>query len=156
MSKRSKTLAWPGDFLWSEDRAFRDLFRDFFSSPAVRDRFVDGLTNPLHVEEFADGDTEVIRIELAGVDPDHDVQLEVADGVLSVRAQREERKEEKRPDGYRTEFRYGSFHRSIPLPDGASVEDIKASYQKGILEVRVPVTAGELKETPKQIAIEHK
>lgn len=52
-----------------------------------------------------------------------------------------ERREETRDDkhGLRTEFRYGAFTRTVPLRAGATVEDVKASYADGVLEVRVPV-----------------
>ena len=51
---------------------------------------------------------------------------------------REERTEDKRPEGYRSEFHYGSLTRSIRLPEGATEADVKATYKDGILEVRVP------------------
>ena len=65
------------------------------------------------------------------------------DGTLKIQAERKERSEHKDKASYRSEFRYGSFTRSIPLPPGTREEDIKASYKNGILEVRVPVAAEE-------------
>lgn len=53
-------------------------------------------------------------------------------------AEREERTEEKRPEGYCSEFHYGSFARKIRLPEGATEADVSATYKDGILEVRVP------------------
>jgi HSP20 family protein len=71
----------------------------------------------------------VIRAELPGVDPDTDVELDVADGVLHLLATPEERAEEDRPSGYHCEFRYGGFERSIRLPDGAIESDVTATYK---------------------------
>ncbi len=65
--------------------------------------------------------------------------MSVSEGKLTISARREERKESKTDDSYRSEFRYGSFHRSIPVPAGTKVDDVAASYDDGILEVRVPV-----------------
>ena len=93
----------------------------------------------MHVEEFVDDATWVIRAELPGIDPEKDVEIEVSDGVLLIRAHRAERTEEERPSGYHSEFRYGSFERRIRLPEGATEADVKASYKDGILEIRVPV-----------------
>ena len=91
------------------------------------------------VEEYRDGDTVVIRAELPGIDPEQDVELTVADDVLHLRAERRERTEHKDKGGYRSEFRYGSFSRALPLPAGCRDEDISAAYRDGVLEVRVPV-----------------
>ena len=97
----------------------------------------------LRVEEFVDDGTLVVRAELPDIDPDKDVELSVANGVLHIRAQREEKTEKKDKGGYRSEFRYGSFVRSVPLPEGVRDDDITASYKDGILEVRVPMPAEE-------------
>jgi len=107
-----------------------DMFRRFFD--------VDWDAGWLRVEEFRDGDTMVVRAELPGIDPDKDVELTVVDGVLHIRAHREEKSEEKSKHGYRSEFRYGSFTRSFELPAGIDESEIKASYTDGVLEVRVP------------------
>lgn len=144
-------LAWPD--VWFE-RAFRDMFRDFFSRGLAMDRFVEAGPNMLHVEEYVEDGTCVIRAEMPGIDPDKDIDIEVSEGMLHVRAHREERKEEERPSGYHSEFRYGSFTRSITLPEGATEGDVKASYKDGILEIRVPV-AKVTEKTPTHIPIEH-
>ena len=91
------------------------------------------------VEEYRDGDTVVIRAELPGIDADRDVELTVADDELHLRAERRERSEHKDKGSYRSEFRYGSFSRTLPLPPGCRDEDISAAYRDGVLEVRVPV-----------------
>jgi HSP20 family protein len=93
----------------------------------------------LRVEEFRDGDTLVVRAEAPGLDPERDVELTVAGDVLEIRAHREEREETKGKTSYRSEFRYGAFVRTIPLPVGTGAEDVKASYKDGILEIRLPV-----------------
>ncbi|HVX18770.1 MAG TPA: Hsp20/alpha crystallin family protein [Acidimicrobiales bacterium] len=106
----------------------------------------------LRVEEFQEDGTLVVRADLPGIDPDKDVELTVANGMLHIDAERhEEEKTEKR--GYvRQELRYGEYHRSLPMPDGISPSDISAQYHDGILEVRVPTPAT---PEPKQIPIKH-
>ncbi len=107
----------------------------------------------IRVDEFRDGDTQVIRAELPGIDPARDVDLTVSEGMLHIRAER--RVEEDRQDkGYtRHELRYGSMTRTLPLPEGASDSDIKASYRDGILEIRVPVPQQPRSAEPTKIAI---
>jgi HSP20 family protein len=110
---------------------FPELWRKFFEP--------ESLGSWLRVEEFVDGNDHVVRAEMPDIDPEHDVEVTIAEGVLQIRAKREARSEKKDKESYRSEFRYGSFVRSVPLPVGASEEDVKATYADGILEVRVPI-----------------
>ncbi len=107
----------------------------------------------LRIEEFRDDDTLVIRSEMPGIDPERDVELQVHDNVLEMRAQRREEKTMEEQGQRRTEFRYGSFYRSIPLPREAKSDEVKASYRDGILEVRVPCAAN-AEEMTKKIQVE--
>lgn len=125
------------------------LFEEWLRSLPVRRPFGLGWDWPgedlIRVDEYRDGPAQVIRAELPGIDPDEDVTITVADGVLRIGAER--KVEEKSQDkGYtRHELRYGSLTRTLPLPEGASETDITATYADGILEIRVPVperTAG--------------
>ena len=90
------------------------------------------------MEEFHDNGTLVVRADLPGIDPENDVELTVADGMLRIEAER--REEEKKADkGYlRQELRYGSLTRTLPLPEGVTGSDVKATYKAGILEIRIP------------------
>jgi HSP20 family protein len=85
-------------------------------------------------DEMEDGHY-VLRAELPGIDPAKDVDITVHEGELTIKAERSEKKEAKG----RSEFSYGSFTRSITLPAGADEENIKATYDKGILTVDVAV-----------------
>jgi len=140
MSLVKRENAWPLDVVLTEDRVdrmFRDMFRGLLGDSWA------GLPEgrPIKVEEFVEDGTVVIRAELPGIDPDEDVDITVADGVLHVVATREERSEKERPEGYRSEFHYGSLERHIRLPEGAEADDITATYRDGILEVRIPAPA---------------
>ena len=98
-----------------------------------------GQSAAIKVEEVRDGDSLVVRAELPGIDPEKDVDVSISDGALHISAHREEKSEEKSKGSYRSEFRYGSFSRTLPLPEGATPESVRASYKDGVLEVRVPV-----------------
>ncbi len=101
----------------------------------------------LRVEEYRDDDTLVVRTELPGIDPERDLELDVRDNMLEMRAQRREEKTMEEQGSRRTEFRYGSFYRVIPLPREAKSDDVTASYKDGILEVRVPCAANAAEST---------
>ena len=91
------------------------------------------------VEEFMDNDALVVRADLPGVDPDHDIEITVQDGTLRIQGQRREERKTEEKDVRRSEVRYGSFTRTLPLPSGTSENDIKATYKDGVLEVRLPI-----------------
>ncbi|MEN2745144.1 Hsp20/alpha crystallin family protein [Sinomonas halotolerans] len=112
-----------------------------FGVPEPLRRFVEGdwETGWMRVEEFRDGETLVVRVDAPGIDPENDVEVTVQEGTLSIRTERRESPEDSLKDGYRSEFRYGQFSRTVELPRGARSEDVKASYRDGVLEVRVPI-----------------
>ena len=101
------------------------------------------------VDVFDTKDAVVLKAELAGMNPD-DIQIEVEDNVLTIKGERkfEEKVEEQRY--YRVERRFGSFQRSLALPPGVKPDDIQASYEDGLLEVRVPKVE---EEKPKKITV---
>jgi HSP20 family protein len=84
-----------------------------------------------------DKDDLVLRADLPGLSED-DVDIEVKDGVLTISGERktEEKKEEQ--GYYRVERAFGSFSRSLTLPDGIDPEQVKAEFDNGVLEVRIP------------------
>lgn len=93
----------------------------------------------MKVEEFTDGDHLVVRAEMPGIDPDKDVHISVSDHTLRIQAERREETSTGDDVGYRSEFNYGSFARTLTLPVGASEDDVKATYKDGILQVRIPI-----------------
>lgn len=107
----------------------------------------------IRVDEYRDGDTQVIRAELPGIDPDKDVEVTVHDGMLRIAAERQV-EETSQDKGYtRHELRYGSFSRTLPVPDGATESDIKAAYKDGILEIRIPVPEPQAAPAPTRVAV---
>jgi HSP20 family protein len=112
-----------------------ELFNGFSGFPTLaglRPLF-DG--NALRVEdEYKDGLYEV-RAEVPGVDPSESIEVTVLDGQLTIKTERTQTSES---NGH-SEFSYGSFTRTVPLPAGADEDDISAIYDRGILTVSVPL-----------------
>lgn len=88
----------------------------------------------MRIEETIDDGKYVVRAEIPGIDPAKDLELSVAGGVLTMHAER--KSETKGP--HRSEFRYGSFTRSVRLPQGAREDKATADYKGGVLTVTVP------------------
>ena len=89
------------------------------------------------LEETLQDDRYVIRAELPGLDPENDIEVTVDGRILTIRAER--RQQDNGP--CRSEFRYGSLARAVRLPARVDAADITARYDKGVLEVSVPVEA---------------
>jgi len=95
-----------------------------------------------------DGDNLVIHADLPGIKPE-EVKIEVEDDILTVSGEHEERKEEKDKHYLRRERRYGSFSRSMALPEGVDAKKIKAKTHDGVVEVTIPLPKEAKKEPVK-------
>jgi HSP20 family protein len=82
-------------------------------------------------------DALVLRADLPGLERD-DVSIEVKDNILTVAGKREAEHTDKADGYYRVERAFGTFSRSLALPDGVDADRVKASFDKGVLEVAIP------------------
>jgi HSP20 family protein len=109
-----------------------------------------------HIDVFEKEGRLVTKIDLPGIKKE-DVKVEVADGHLAISGERKSEAEEKKEGFYRCERQYGGFYRAVPLPEGAKIEDVKATFSDGVLEVSMPLPAKaqakprtvEIQEAPK-------
>jgi HSP20 family protein len=90
------------------------------------------------MEVFQRGNEMVVRADLPGISPD-DVQIDVEDGVLTISGERRNTNEDRQEGFYRSERSYGTFARSIALPEGVDEDQVNARYEHGVLEVTVPL-----------------
>jgi HSP20 family protein len=79
----------------------------------------------------------VLRADLPGMDED-DIKIELEDGTLTVSGERKAEHESKHEGYYRVERAFGGFSRSLTLPKGIDPEGVSASFDRGVLEVRIP------------------
>jgi HSP20 family protein len=94
-------------------------------------------------------DDFVLRADLPGLS-EEDVNIELEDNVLTISGQRKSEHEENKEGFHRVERAYGSFARSLTLPEGVNAEAIKASFDRGVLEVRIPKPE---ERKPRKVAI---
>jgi HSP20 family molecular chaperone IbpA len=104
---------------------------DWFETPfaTLRPYFA----HPIRVEEYAEDGKYVVRAELAGIDPDKDAEITVSAGSLTIHAERHLTMDKP----HRSEFRYGSLTRTLPLPADANPDDVTAAYADGILTITI-------------------
>jgi HSP20 family protein len=125
------------------------LFNSFFETPVaganggVSRRWIPAMDLVETDEEF------VLRADLPGVD-EADVNIELEDNVLTISGHRSAEHEQQGEGYYRIERGSGEFLRSLTLPEGVDPEAIKATFNRGVLEVRVPKPE---QRKPRKVAI---
>lgn len=98
------------------------------------------------------GDDIAMNVELAGIKPE-DIDIEVEDGVLTVRGERKAEAEREDEGWLLRESSFGSFERSMVLPEGTDPASIRADFHDGMLEVHVPKALEAAKRKATKIAI---
>jgi HSP20 family protein len=138
---------------WEPARDISDvnrLFRSFFDTPTTAAPALRRWVPAMDVAETEDA--FVLRADLPGLDAS-DVEIEVRDRVLTISGERNAEHEDKREGYYRVERSFGRFQRSLTLPEGVEAEQVAATFDKGVLEVRVPKPEA---RRPHRVAIEAK
>lgn len=124
------------------------LFNSFFDTPthagsAPLRRYVPAM-------DLVDtGDAFVLKADLPGLS-ESDVNIEVHDNVLTVSGERKSEHEDRKGGYHRVERSYGSFRRSLALPEGVDPEAVTATFDKGVLQVTVPKPA---QQAPRKVQI---
>lgn len=136
-SRLTPSRAEDGPFrsLWRDmDRLFDKFAHDYFPHSLARERA--GAIMP--AIDIKESEKEItVTAELPGMD-EKDVDVSVSGGALTIRGEKKEEKEEKEENFYRMERSFGSFNRSISLPDGLDIDKAVADFKKGVLTVRIP------------------
>ena len=121
------------------------LFEDSMKSP--EDTVDRGAWSP-PVDIYETEKDIVITAELPGIDQ-NDVDVEVREGVLTIKGERRFEKDVKEESYHRVERSYGRFSRVFALPKNVETEKVTAHYDKGVLEVRLPKSAKSAARTVK-------
>ena len=157
-----RTSLWePFEALHKEvDRIFEDFTTGFGrralgrraseAEPLLRYETSFGVSAP--VVDVVEKEKEYqISAELPGLE-EKDVEVSVADDMLTIKGEKKEEKEEKKKDYYLHERHFGSFERSFGIPDGVDADKIEAHFKNGVLTVTLPKTP-EAQKSEKKIAI---
>jgi HSP20 family protein len=116
------------------------LFEDFGFGLSRRARGRGTANFAPRLEIFERQGKFVVRAELPGVTKD-DVKVEMTNDALTIQGERRQSHEEKKEGYYRSECSYGTFSRTIPLPEGVKADTATAKFQNGILEIELTAPA---------------
>ena len=98
-----------------------------------------GLAPYVNVEDYVEEGTYVLRADMPGIDPEKDVEVTIEGDMVTIHGERREEQKDKNHH----ELHYGSFSRSVQLPQGTKPEEVVAKYVDGVLEVRIPMATSE-------------
>lgn len=104
------------------------------------------------VDIYEEGKELVIKADMPGVTKD-DLKLEVTDNTLTISGEKKKEDKIERENYFRYERSHGSFYRSFELPEGTDTDKVKAHFDNGVLEVRIPET-GKAIDKARTISIE--
>jgi len=134
-------IRWePAQELGTIQNEMNRLFNTFFDAPSGQHR--DGESAGLRrwvppMDLVETGEDFVLRADLPGM-TEKDLNIELEDNVLAISGERKSEHEERNEGYYRVERASGTFRRSLTLPEGVDPEKVRASFDNGVLEVRVP------------------
>jgi HSP20 family protein len=127
------------------------LFNTFFDTPTTSGGNGGGVRRWIPSMDLVETEEHfVLRADLPGL-AQEDVSIELEDNVLTVSGERKAEHEEKKEGFYRVERSFGQFRRSLTLPDGVDADAITATFDKGVLEVRIPKPE---ERKPRKVAIQ--
>ncbi len=136
------------DFVSLRDAMDR-LFEDSFVSPRNWPSVGGGMAEPM-LDVYETGNDLVVKAALPGIKPE-DVDITVTGDVLTITGEVKEETEQNDKNYLRRERRYGSFSRSVSLPEGLETDKADAKFENGVLTLTIP-KAEEIK--PKKIQVQ--
>jgi HSP20 family protein len=118
--------------------AFTDMIDNFFKTSNEINQKNEGFFSFSPKVDIAETETEFeISLQLAGISKE-DIKIELVDGKLSISGERKLEKKTDEKKYHKIETQYGAFHRTFVLPEKTNAEAIEASFNNGILQVRIP------------------
>ena len=116
----------------------RDMDRIFSRLGTTEGRSANAMSTWMpRINVMQSGDDLAVHVELAGIKPE-DVDIEVTDGLLTVRGERKAETSKEDEGWMIRESSYGSFERTMALPEGVDPASIRADFHDGMLEIHVP------------------
>ncbi|MEI7475247.1 MAG: Hsp20/alpha crystallin family protein [bacterium] len=127
-------------------RMIEDVFDDFGVNESRKNIIEQFLAPAIELTEH-DNNYE-LKVQLPGINKEH-IDIEVSNNNIVIRGERKEEKEENSGNIYKSEFRYGKFLRTVPMPSEVKSDEAKAEFDNGVLKITVPKVQEETKKLNK-------
>lgn len=126
-----------------------EMQRRFISPPWFpRFKFLETGDISTSVDMFEEGDDLVIKAEIPGMQKD-DISVDFSGDIITISGEKKSEECRERKDFYRLERSYGSFSRKLRLPVEIDLDNTKAQFANGVLEIRMPKSESEKKKARK-------
>lgn len=129
-----------------EFRAMEEVFEQLFGSPVKPNGTP---TNALPIDVTEKEGNLVVRASVPGIEP-NELEIQIENDVLTIRGETKHQSESKDERVYRREMSYGSFARSVRLPDNLNLDSVDAEFKNGIVTITLPRVP---EEKPKAIKV---
>jgi HSP20 family protein len=144
-------MPWRDSHVIEEARKeFDDMVRRLFAPSGEGEGNGRKTTWSPHIDLSESDKSVVVKADIPGVDP-KDIDITVEDGVLTIKGEKKEEREEKKQNFHRTERFVGQFFRQISLPSGADEQNVSATTAKGVITITIPKKPG---SHPKKITVQ--
>ena len=142
----ARLAATPFSFMRRFAEEMDNLFEDFnirrdWLALVLGSELGAGIWSP-QVEMLQRNGELIVRADLPGLTK-NDVKVEITDNAITIEGERRGEKEDKREGFYRSERSYGKFYRRLPIPEGIDVKDAEATFENGVLEVKMKASKRE-------------
>ncbi len=125
------------DYLQDMREEMENLYKNVFDGFSERITEKGELISKPPVELLEKNGNYELKAQLPGMNKE-DIEVEVQDDSIRIKAEKKEEKKEENENLYRSEFRYGKFERRIPLPSEIKSDEAHAEYKDGILKISAP------------------
>lgn len=136
----TKPTRMPDISPWRELEDFPQRLARAFGGPLFTDLPGDGINFLPAVDITESAGELIIRVELAGMKR-NEIDVQVDNGILTIKGEKKQEKQEKTSHRHLWERRYGMFERAFTLPRDVDADQVKADYQDGLLIIHVPKAA---------------
>lgn len=123
-----------------------NTFQNLFDAPQFSEKALEELSIKPSIDVVDDKDHFKIEAELPGVG-EEDIKVSISDGLLTIRGEKNVSKQDKGKNYLMREIGYGSYERTITLPDSVDLDKATASFKKGMLWVNIPKKAETVKRS---------
>jgi HSP20 family protein len=121
-------------------RAMDEMMNRFFEDWTTAPRGIGTVRGWAPAIDMADRENEILlRADLPGLEQ-KDINVNLENGVLTIRGERKEEREAREEDYFCCERWSGSFSRSVTLPQGIDADKVQARFKNGVLEIKIPKT----------------
>lgn len=135
----ARTIEHPFDFLHGMNELFEGIVKDFgkIRLPSIEHVWKEPVMASPKIDISETNDAYNVKAELPGLE-EKDIELAIDHDIIVIRGEKKKEREEKKKNYFFSEHNIAHYYGELPMPWGVDVEQIKATFKKGVLKVALP------------------